>query len=120
MLREGKTERGLGRKISDEIYSNGGEGVEDLLVQSGPNSAHPHWLPSSRKIRSGENIVIDVSSTYSGYYADITRTFLLGNKSHFEDLYAKGLQAQHTAIKTSSSTTTVGAVHQAARDILRS
>ena len=118
-LREGITERELGRKISDAIYSNGGERVEDLLVQSGPNSANPHWLPSSRKIRRGESIVIDVSSTYSGYYADITRTYMLGNDREFEDLYGKVLQAEESAIKASRSGATVGAVDEAARKSLR-
>jgi len=119
LLREGMTERDLGRKISDTIYSHGGERVEDLLVQSGPNSANPHWLPSSKKIRRGESIVIDVSSTYSGYYADITRTCMLGNDNDFEDLYGKVLQAEERAIRTSRSGATVGAVDEAARKSLR-
>ena len=118
-IREGMTEQELGRKISDAVYSNGGERVEDLLVQSGPNSANPHWLPSSKKIRRGESIVVDVSSTYSGYYADITRTYMLGNDSDFEDLYGKVLQAEESAIRTSRSGATVGAVDEAARRSLR-
>ncbi len=119
LLREGMTERELGRKISDAIYSNGAERVEDLLVQSGPNSANPHWLPSSRRIRRGESIVIDVSSTYSGYYADVTRTYILGNDSDFEDLYGKVLQAEESAIRSSRSGATVGAVDGAARESLK-
>ncbi len=119
LLREGMTELQLARGISDEIYSNGAEEIEDVLVQSGPNSANPHWLPSPRKIMRGESIVVDISSTHSGYYADITRTFMIGNDGRFEDLYQKVLEAEESAIGRSRSGVAVGTVDAAARESLR-
>lgn len=64
--------------------------------------------------------MIDVASTFSGYYADITRTVSIGRRNRrFEDLYGKVLEAQERAIKTSKPSVTVGSVHAAARDYLR-
>jgi len=115
ILREGMTEMQLAREISDRTYSNGAEEVEDTLVQSGPNSANPHWLPSERKIERGDSVVVDVSSTYSGYYADITRTFTIGRDGKLEGIYEKVLEAEESAIGRARSGATVGAVDAAAR-----
>ncbi len=118
MLEEGMTEQELERKISAEIFSKGAEHIEDMLVQSGEKSADPHWLPSKRKIRRGESIVIDVSSTYSGYFADITRSFIMGRNGEFEAIYAKVLEAEEKGIQASKGGVTVGSVDAAARGIL--
>lgn len=119
MLEEGMTEQQLERRISTEIFSQGAEHIEDMLVQSGEKSADPHWLPSKRKIRRGESIVIDVSSTYSGYFADITRSFIIGKNGEFETTYAKVLAAEEKAIQQSRGGVTVGSVDAAARGLLK-
>lgn len=119
LLEEGITELELERKISDEIFSQGADHIEDMLVQSGEKSADPHSLPSKRKIRRGESIVIDASSTYSGYFADMTRTFIIGRNSEFEATYAKVLEAEEKAIQRSRGGVTVGSVDAAARGFLK-
>jgi Xaa-Pro dipeptidase len=118
MLVEGMTEQELERKISAEIFLKGAEGIEDMLVQSGEKSADPHSLPSRRKIRRGESIVIDISSTHSGYFADITRSFIIGRNVEFEATYAKVLEAEEKAIRQSRGGVTVGSVDAAARGSL--
>ncbi len=119
MLEEGITERELERKISEGILEEGAESVEEILVQSGERSAEPHGLPSQRKIRRDESIVVDGSSTYSGYYADITRAFMIGRNREFEATYAKVLEAEEKAIARSRGGVTVGSVDAAARGHLR-
>ena len=119
MLEEGMTEQELERKISDEIFSKGAEHIEDMLVQSGEKSADPHWLPSKRRIKRGESIVVDVSSTYSGYFADITRSFVIGENKEFERTYAMVLEAEERAIQQSNGGVSVGSVDAAARGFLK-
>jgi len=118
MLRSGITELELARKISQIIYSNGAEFVGDVLVQSGRYAADPHHLPSTRKLSRNESIVVDTGCTYSGYYADITRTFILGKNREFENVYENVLASQEAAIKSSSSGATVGSIDDAARSRL--
>ena len=119
LLRAGMTELELAQKIAHEIHSNGAESVPDILVQSGAMAADGHHLPCPRKLKRKESIVVDASCTYGGYFADITRTFLLGRNVAFEKLYATLLDAQIAAVKASRPGAPVGLVDEAARSILR-
>jgi Xaa-Pro dipeptidase len=119
MLKPGITESQLASRISQTVYSNGAEYVDDVLVQSGQFAADPHHLPSTRKLRRNESIVVDTASTYAGYYADITRTFLLGKNREFDSLYNHVLGSQEAAIEASQPGATVGSVDNAARNYLR-
>lgn len=119
MLKTGMTELQLSRKISQAIYSSGAESVEDILVQSGEFAADPHHLPSPRKLKRNESIVVDTACTFSGYYADITRTFIIGKSKKFEELYNQVLASEEKAIRQSTNGVTVGSIDDAARNHLR-
>ena len=74
------------------------------------------------KSDQNEPIVIDISSTYGGYFADITRTVAVGRGASnvkFERQYDSVLEAQKQAIEASKPGVTVGSVDAAARDLLR-
>jgi len=115
MLKAGMTEVELAQKIAHEAHRNGAEAVPDMLVQSGPMAADAPHLPSSRKIKRKESIVVDGTCTYGGYFADITRTFMLGKYSPFEKLYVNLLEAQVAAVEAARPGVQVGAVDNAAR-----
>jgi Xaa-Pro dipeptidase len=119
MLKVGIAELELARKISQTIYLDGAEYVGDVLVQSGEFAADPHHLPTSRKLKRNESLVIDTTCTYSGYNSDITRSFLIGKNPKFEDLYENVLACQEAAIKLTKSDVTVGSIDEAARSYLR-
>jgi Xaa-Pro aminopeptidase len=119
LLKAGMSEMDLAQEISREIHSNGGETAPEVLVQSGPMAADGHHISSPRKIRRKESIVIDATCTYGGYYADITRTFILGKDTAFENMYAHVLEAQVAAVRAVSVGVNVGAVDDAARSSLR-
>lgn len=119
MLKVGITELELARKIGQIIYSKGAEYVSDVLVQSGEFAADPHHLPSTRKLKRNESLVIDTGCTYSGYYSDITRTFIIGQKREFEDVYENVLACQEAAIRLSKTGVSVGSIDNAARSYLK-
>lgn len=119
MTKVGITEIELAREISEEINSNGAESVGDVLIQSGAMAADPHHLPSSKKLRRKESVVIDATCTFSGYFADITRTFILGKNQYLETLYENVLEAQEAAISASKKGVTVGSIDDAARSHIR-
>lgn len=118
LLVAGITEAELARKVTDVIYSNGATRVDDVLVQSGPRGAVPHSQPSKRRIAKGESLVIDIGSTFDGYYADITRTFCLGRSREVERVYDEVLMAQQKAIAAAGAGVPVGAVDSGAREHL--
>jgi len=118
-LKPRMSEIDLARSITADIYSNGAESVAVVLIQAGERAADPHSLPTSRKIKRGEPVVVDISSTFLGYFADITRTIAFGRGSKFESQYGSVLEAQRTAINAAKPGTAVGTVDAAARDHLR-
>jgi Xaa-Pro aminopeptidase len=117
-LREGMTEKELARFISDETTAGGADEV-DPMVQSGARAADPHSVTSTRRIGRGESVVIDVVSSYAGYAADITRTFMLGNDAEVEKVYRSVLSAQQKAIDSVGAGVATGNVDAAARDSLK-
>ena len=119
LIKEGRTELEIARRATDLIYSNGGTKVDDMLVQSGERAANPHGLPSSKKVRKGEGVIIDVGTTYEGYYADITRTYTLGKAKELEGVYEKVLEAEEGAIGEAKVGARVGKVDGAARGTLK-
>jgi Xaa-Pro aminopeptidase len=118
LLREGMTELELGRRATEAIYANGATKVDDVLVQSGVRCADPHGLPSSKKIRRGEGVILDISSTYQGYYADITRTLCVGTSRELRDVYSRVLEAEDLGVSAGGAGVKVGKVDSAAREHL--
>ncbi len=56
-------------------------GAEDVsfppIVASGANAAIPHHVPSNKKLKAGESIIIDFGFKFRGYCSDFTRTIFL-------------------------------------------
>lgn len=118
LMSEGMTEAELARRVAEEIHGRGAELPEGMIVQSGPRTADPHGLASQRKIGRGESVILDISSTYGGYFADITRTFVIGESKAVESVYCKVLDAQEAGVAAAKEGATVGKVDGAARSSL--
>ena len=59
-----------------------------IIVATGPNSASCHHVPSARKVKHGEPILIDWGAELNGYRSDITRVMTLGEPSaKFREIY---------------------------------
>jgi len=117
-LREGMTEKELALSIREDALAGGADEV-DPTVQSGARAADPHSVTSPKKIGRGEAVVVDVVSSYGGYAADITRTFMLGSDGAVERTYASVLSAQRKAIDSAEAGVATGKVDAAARDSLK-
>jgi Xaa-Pro dipeptidase len=74
--------------------------LADALVCSGPNSANPHGLPTSRRIVPGENLVLRVGCFVGGYFAESERTYFTGEPSAEQrSRYAVERDAQETGVQ---------------------
>jgi len=118
VLREGMAEKELAHLILEDAMASGADEV-DPMVQSGARAADPHSVTSTRKIGRGESVVVDVVSSYAGYAADITRTFVIGNDGDVEKVYRSVLSAQEKAVATAGAGVATGEVDAAARDSLK-
>lgn len=72
----------------------------DSIVASGAGASMPHYTPSmTKKIRSGEMVLIDMGCEYNGYNSDLTRTLFVGSiTKEFEEVYQVVSNAQQKAI----------------------
>lgn len=71
----------------------------DTIVASGPNSSLPHAVPSARRLRAGEYLLIDMGVKSSFYHSDMTRTVVSSSAtSRHEEVYFTVLQAQQQAL----------------------
>ncbi|MCD6293957.1 MAG: aminopeptidase P family protein [Deltaproteobacteria bacterium] len=119
-LKPGVTEKDVAWQIKGLAREAGAEGLSfPSIVASGPNSALPHAVPSNRKIRSREPIILDAGVRLNGYCSDITRTVFVGEPDDtFKTIYRTVRQAQLAALEKihpSAQSTQVDAV---ARNII--
>jgi Xaa-Pro aminopeptidase len=100
-LEPGRTERDVAWQIEGLAHE---AGAEDLafppIVASGPNGALPHAVPTNRKIRAKEPIILDVGIRLRGYCCDMTRTIFLGTPGpKFRKIYQTVREAQLSALQ---------------------
>lgn len=70
------------------------------LVYAGPNSAKPHGLPSSYRLRPGDTFMLSLGCAVGGRYVEGERTFLLGEPTADQVRYYEVVrQAQQTGIE---------------------
>lgn len=77
-LLDGPTESEFAAELEYAMRMHGSSAASfETIVASGPNSALPHMRPTSRKIASGDLVVIDFGAIVDGYHSDMTRTFVI-------------------------------------------
>ena len=100
-IRPGVTERMLQVELEAEFFRNGAARTGyETIIGSGPNAAVMHFVPSQRKIRRGDFVLIDAGAEVERYVIDVTRTFVVGHKptSFQRDLLTLVLAAERAAI----------------------
>ena len=73
------TELEVAGALEKALRDEGSEGFPfPSIVASGPRSALPHARSSTRRIESGDFLLLDFGAETQGYCADITRTCVVG------------------------------------------
>lgn len=91
-----------------------------LIVASGPNGSFPHAETSSRKIKNGELVVLDITLSYDHYVSDATRTFGVGNvPKKIRDVYYVVKDAQESAINRIKTTNNFADIDSECRRIIK-
>ncbi|MGN0642831.1 MAG: M24 family metallopeptidase [Huintestinicola sp.] len=119
-IKEGVTEREIGLCLDEYMLRNGAEGLSfDTIALCGENTSLPHGVPSDRKLKKGEFILMDYGAVYNGYHSDMTRTVCLGEPSEeMERVYSIVLEAQERAINAAVSGITGKRLDCVARDFI--
>lgn len=81
-------------------YHGASDKAFDIIVASGPNSSFPHHIPSARKLKKDEPVLIDMGVDYGGYKCDLTRVYFLDKISNLiRKIYAVVREAQERAFR---------------------
>jgi Xaa-Pro aminopeptidase len=123
LLAEGPEERELALALENEMRRLGASGTSfDTIVASGPNGAKPHASPSSRRLGSGELVVLDFGCVVDGYCSDMTRTVAVGDPGTVRGDLRRAHEvvlASHEAGKAAvRSGVTAGDVDRACREVI--
>jgi Xaa-Pro aminopeptidase len=96
----GRTEAEVAWWMEQTLRDEGAEAIAfPVIVASGPNAALPHHHPGSRRIGSGETVIVDAGAEVGGYCSDCTRTFATGTlPEELQRAYAVCHAAQETAL----------------------
>ncbi|MGH3425725.1 MAG: M24 family metallopeptidase, partial [Nocardioidaceae bacterium] len=120
-LREGRTEREVGKDIADAMLAEGHARADFVIVGSGPNGASPHHEVSDRVIEAGETVVVDIGGTTpAGYCSDCTRNYLVGGEppAGYAEYFKVLREAQQAQCAYARPGVTAASVDQVGREII--
>lgn len=114
------TERQIAMELDRVMLENGAEGISfDTIALSGENTSMPHGVPSDRKVRNGEFVLMDFGAVYNGYHSDMTRTVCVGTPTdEMTAVYNIVLKAQNAAINAARAGMTGQELDSIARSII--
>jgi Xaa-Pro dipeptidase len=102
-VRPGRTESQIAADAEHAMRQAGAQEFWRTYVSSGPWTNIAHGLPTLRKLKRGDLVMIDIHPIVNSYSADICRTVCVGKPTTKQqsayDLYLKAQQATITKVK---------------------
>jgi Xaa-Pro aminopeptidase len=99
-VKPGVTESQVAAAAEYAMRQAGAEEFWRTYVSSGSRTNIAHGLPTKRKLKNGDLVMIDIHPIVNGYSADICRTVCVGKpKAEQQAAYDLFLKAQQTTIK---------------------
>lgn len=97
----GMTEKQIARLVKEMLIERGAEKLAfPVIAALTENAAEPHHVPTERRARQGDLLVLDMGGVYNGKRADMTRTLFFGKpKALFAGWYTDVLEAQKRAYR---------------------
>lgn len=119
-IKVGVTEREIALELDRLMLEGGAEALSfETIALSGENTSMPHGVPSDRKVRSGDFVLMDFGAVFNGYHSDMTRTVCVGQPTgEMEDVYNIVLNAQIAALNAAHAGMTGQALDRISRSII--
>jgi Xaa-Pro aminopeptidase len=119
-VRPGATESQVAAEGEYAMRQAGAEGFWRTYVSSGPRTNIAHGLPTTRKLRSGDLVMIDLHPVVDGYSADICRTVCVGKpKAEQQAAYDIYQKAQEAAIAKAKADVSMVELEQTMHTVLK-
>lgn len=121
VMAPGVRERDVALNIEFDMKTKGSEGVPfDIIVASGPRAALPHGRATSKRIKRGEFVVVDLGAIYRGYHSDETCTFAVGRPGRRQrEIYQVVKEAHDRAIEGIRAGVKASYIDSIARGVIR-
>lgn len=121
VLRKGVTEKELAWKFALWAHDLGADGLAfDPVVAFGTHTSHPHHHATTRILKKGHLVQVDVGAVYRGYGADLSEIYFTADPTSAQD---RACDAVTTALEVAITKCTVGArtaaVDEAVRKVFR-
>ncbi|HEY1369311.1 MAG TPA: Xaa-Pro peptidase family protein [Gaiellaceae bacterium] len=118
--RPGRTEAELAAECELLLREHGGDGAAFALVLTGAKSALPHGSSDGSPLHEGDLLILDIGTSVEGYYADITRTFVVGREpeERQQELFEVVRDAQAAGVRAATAGATGADVDRAARSVI--
>jgi len=120
-LRSQTTEEKLAKQIQIWALELGADGMSfEPIVAFGTHTSSPHHSPTSRSLRKGHLVQVDIGAMYRGYCADASRVFFTVPPTRLQkSVYDTLLQAQEKAIRAAKAGASTQQLDRIAREVLR-
>lgn len=115
-IEPGIRERDVVAEIGHELYKQGCEAIEVIVCASGMHTKPYLREFTDKKLRFGENVIIDFNASGpGGYYTDYVRNFVVGGAPNEEQkrLYAETLNQVYDALEAIEPGVTTAEVAEA-------
>ncbi|MFH1395145.1 MAG: Xaa-Pro peptidase family protein [Candidatus Omnitrophota bacterium] len=100
-IKPGFSEKQIAAMIDMMILGHGYKNSFPTIVASGENTAYPHAVPTEKKFKKNEHLLVDFGIILKGYCSDLTRTLYNGRINPQIEVFKKNvLEAQKKAIKS--------------------
>lgn len=119
-LKEGVSEQEITYLLKKVLEEKGHYGLSfEPIMAFGENSANPHYTPGERKLKKGDNILIDCGVIYQGYCSDMTRNAFFGTPTKkYIDAYNLLQESLDVSLKLSTAGASISEIDKACRDTL--
>ena len=118
-LQTGMSEKEIATLVDKEVIEAGCSNSFPTIAAIGVNTAFPHAVPTGRRLKKKEHVLVDFGIMYKGYCSDLTRTWDNGRiDGQIRDFRKIVLRAHDLAIKSIKPGALVGFVTTRAYNIL--
>lgn len=121
-IKKGFSEKQIAFRLEENLKKRGCAVLPfGIIVASGQNSSLPHAMPTDKRIKAGDLVIVDWGGEAGGYFSDMTRTFLINGRyiSKKKEIYETVLQANREAVGAVMEDKHARMVDSAARDVIK-
>lgn len=120
LIRPGVRECDLAVELEYLMRKGGAERIKaNFVLVSGARAALPHGQATTKLVETGDFVTFDIGAIVEGYYADFTRTVVVGKASDEQKkVYGTVLNAQLAALEAIGPYKKAADIDKLARDII--